>query len=738
MSDIRRHQSTNPKADENKYVYKQIRTYVYQTQSNMGEGLIEFNNENSRICTINGHKYIAVLDILMLVCSQDQKHASKTLSRMKDTYPEITPKMRSHQFSGRGQKSIEVTDLDNALNIILLLPGAGAKNFRKKAIESLKNVMRPTEEFIEEMTERMGLQRSTIPKSVLFQDETKIVTKSSRSYEDAYIYVRIRRPPEYLIDNNEGKMLTLQVIKFGIAFSINDRNNTYVEDNGFMAFSKHLNSRKEVEIIEDILKLQFKEIAVYDSREYVDAGKLAGILGFDEYQPNDYDSYILLAERLFCRMIELIEVVFKGKYNSMGRIYHPIEKLRGSTSKTSSKNEESKQMQLELKCDMETKNFHAITPLEVEFAKVQQQLIELQGKYDELKKKGKMMTPAEKAAGKITSDDKVDNRSDGKVISRDILTGEEKVYGSAEQAAYAAGYTPSAFKRTVLNARRQMAGKTWRSEGNPFWIPMKGLVFETNRREVSVRYIKAENITIPDDVKVYESITTAARIMDINRKTLTDHILKRKGLNNIYKGYRWSMLLDQDYGSWSNQVILASASLPAVTALTTEEKEGQDDEEEEEDGQNGRCNGKVIARNLKTGKEIVFPSTTKAGGKLNISAGSLRDNYINKPRQVRGYQVRTFKAKTRWQPPDYFLYDDTSFEAKSNGYIIAEKDGVREMYESIIAAVKLMIKNGVIGEGDENGARAGISRSMNYPDKKYAERIWRAATKEESDVFVAC
>jgi hypothetical protein len=82
----------------------------------------------------------------------------------------------------------------------------------------------------------------------------------------------MRVPDEFLMETDYVKQLTLDVIKFGITYSVNSRNGQYARDrdNGYMAFSFHRPSRKEAQIVEDIMRYDFSKIAVLNSYEYVD------------------------------------------------------------------------------------------------------------------------------------------------------------------------------------------------------------------------------------------------------------------------------------------------------------------------------------------------------------------------------------------------------------------------------------------------------------------------------------
>ena len=80
-------------------------------------------------------------------------------------------------------------------------------------------------------------------------------------------------------DLQNPKQLTLDVIKFGITYSLKERNTNYMKDNAYMMFGFPCSNRYEAEIVENIIKYDFHNITVFGSREYVDSVKLAAALG---------------------------------------------------------------------------------------------------------------------------------------------------------------------------------------------------------------------------------------------------------------------------------------------------------------------------------------------------------------------------------------------------------------------------------------------------------------------------
>ena len=298
-------------------------------------------------------------------------------------------------------------------------------------------------------------------------------------------------------------------------------------------------------------------------------------------------------------------------------------------------------------------------------------------------------------------------KSKGRIISRDIITGEECIHANCEQAAYSCEFTPAALRRTYLDKARQLKGKHWRSEGKPYWIPPNGFHFEPDNVESSTRgYVKA--VDTNGNIHVYDSITAAAKILDLNRRSLSDFVDQ----NKVYKGFIWSFLPASEWGTWSNNI---SNNVTNITQEIVPET-----------GTNGRCKGKIIARNLETGEETIYDSVTRAGALNLMSPHALTNSFIDKPRIARGKHFRSFISTQYWSPPTYFRYNPTEFESKTTGYVIsiAENDeNDKVMYESIKSAHEL---DGIQLWGIQQYLDSG---------KPYKGRIWNRIAPEVIDSY---
>lgn len=153
-------------------------------------------------------------------------------------------------------------------------------------------------------------------------------TKYRLSNAPASFYVRILAPRQFVKALTNPKQLTMKIIKFGMTDNVPSRDYNYLNDNGFMAFTFECDKRSEASIVERIMKTEYADLTVLDSLEYVDAVGLAQLLG-QEYDESSYESYVLLARKLFVHMVETVQLVFPAKY--LGK-YGLVHKVKGGAT----------------------------------------------------------------------------------------------------------------------------------------------------------------------------------------------------------------------------------------------------------------------------------------------------------------------------------------------------------------------------------------------------------------------
>ena len=544
------------------------------------------------------------------------------------------------------------------------------------------------------------------------------------------IYIRVRLPRAYVrpIPPNP-KQLTLGCQKFGIAGSVNDRNAGYMRtpDNGFMLYTFACNTRREAVIVEGILKHKFADLTLFGSREYVDAARLAASFGSEgsggstsvgvgdggEDDAAAYASYVAVAGKLFALAVHWVKTISPDAYPATyyGK-YYSIAERNG-------------ELEFDLKPisrDQAESMGIAVAPLAAAAA--------------EQAERGRRASPMA--------------RTNGKVIARDVETGEETVYSTAGAAARLCGDLRSLavgeklLRDTYVDKKRQVGGRSWRSfdaNENRWWVPPSHFVFSRELRNTGTTgYVVVDVDGMQQDVSsgsgsgsssssraVYESIAVAAKLMQLDVRTVSD--LARKGACN--NGVRWSRMAHADAGRWSDDEEdkvrgLCAPYVPPTSRAVVVAKSGE----------NARCYGRLIARCLSTGAETVHESANRLAVTLGVSPHALRETFCDKPRQIRGLHVRSIGAERRWQPSPRLTYDASGFEKSKKGYVASFGDpddasATREpvaLFESLSAAERE--SGGQIAYRIDTGAPCGRGHYWRYvgPDLAGA---WVAAVYEQ-------
>jgi len=666
----------------------------------------ELNERDIRICVIDGVRHAVVMEVVKAIGSYI--NPGQTWKRLRQTRSDLSSKCAKYRFPENPEKVVDVADSKTILDIVLSLPGKTAAEYRRTAIETLLQCLDPTEEFIEQLEQRREHIAVKRPNMLLVSSEDKITSLAAKAYNETYLYIRAYRSEHYTRDTDVAKPLTLDVLKFGITDSLNKRNTQYQADNGFFVFSYKFHTRCEAEIIEKIMRVNFSNITVYDSFEYVNVKELAELLKIIDYTADDYESYIRVADHLLRYAVRLTRLIWPERYDSKATVYSINESPKMAQARLTNKlMVVHEPLQTELRYAPQDYELNDEDLLGVEAARYQQLLkaekklhfathrkvLDLQLQLDQLTGKTgtTIYTPEQKADARRNGEElpKVaDRRSKGKIIGRDLVTGEEIVYSSRQKAADACGYTPTAMTRTIIDKKRQLCGKHWRTEGTPYWIPMENFHYDPTKIEKnSGGYIKAINAKDPSDFRVYESQTAAQTALNIG--SIKDALRTGKP----YSGFFWSHIHEgRDEGMWSNELHDVAHTNPNLvlingTNFNAEKHIIETNVEIVDDGKDGRCNGKIIARNLKSGEDTIYVSANKASAYLDISLHAMRETFVDKPRQAKGFHFRSFDAKQMWNPPDYLIYDDTGVTKKTKGYVIHEDDnGNKAMYESIKSA----------------------------------------------------
>jgi hypothetical protein len=682
---------------------------------------------------IDGVRYVSV--IKLIECAGDGQGRSKW-HYIKAKFPELESQVKYHKFAGRGPFETPVVDAKNALEILMVLTGRKAVALRYAAADVLLKSLNPTQEHISDLFEQQRVVRQC-SQPTFFHVAPSQICDYRQQFPDTDLYVRVQLPPDYTDPAcRSGKQLTTNVIKFGITNCIRNRTAAYQRehDNGYMMYRFSCDCRKHASIVESMLREDLAHATVYNSFEYVDCAMLAEYLDTD-FVNESYEFYIRLASKLFAYMVRRVRFLWPKKYvQHFGYAYEVkeipclsscdeadvvVDKNNGKVQLAFPRKEITAEMALDLDlCDPDYKSMLKATQerLQVTQERLQASLvINAATPPPQAALSIHTIGPAVERTPSIQDADDVtpppplgDRRSKGIVISRDVLTGDETTYDSVERASRACGTAAITMRRTYLDKPRQLKGRHWRTAAKPYWVPPQGLRYDPVQTiKHTDGYVKA---TSDQETYIYESKTVAAAYVGVDVNTISYH-LKR---GTPCQGFMWSDLAEHEVGTWS------TASQPSPSQLFPMDRPNS--------GANGRCKGKIIARDLSTGAETIYSSVSDAALRdNNPCAHSLEKSFIDKPRQANGKHFRSFDAGRYWQVPTCLRYDASTFVTKTDGYVICtDVDGSNVcMYESMNAA-RL-----------DGYDRASVAQHIKS-GKPYRNKLWRKAREDEYDTFVTC
>ena len=180
------------------------------------------------------------------------------------------------------------------------------------------------------------------------------------------------------------------------------------------------------------------------------------------------------------------------------------------------------------------------------------------------------LTPMEIKFKKETTKNKknpvnvINGRSKGKIISRDLKTGEEVIYNNKNKCPI----DSNLLKKSLLDKPKQAYGKHWRTFGKPYWIPPQSLVYDDNTYESSKGYIRSYNAQT-GEIRIYESTVSASKFLGVSRRRINTLILENRTDEN---GLSWSRLPNNNIGTYEYSELDSNV----------EEIEQKDEEQEEQ------------------------------------------------------------------------------------------------------------------------------------------------------------
>ena len=291
---------------------------------------------------------------------------------------------------------------------------------------------------------------------------------------------------------------------------------------------------------------------------------------------------------------------------------------------------------------------------------------------------------------------KADARSRGRVVARDIETGEERQFGSSAAAADFFKVNRKVMINDIVDNMRQARGHTFRyADSGRYWEPPPYFKYDKNTYETKLQGFVVQEDRGGQILGLYESQTAASRFLDIPRVTIGDRIRARRAGED---GASFRDARDSECGRW------VETGAPAEA------------EERPPEG----VDGGIIVYDYRTGKDVARYKTAEAAKNFfSIDPRLIRKHLVDQPRQCKNLAVRTARNEKRWCPPPCLVTDGEYPDAR-NEYVVGERDGrVEVMYESITKASSMRgcarLKVGVAGDG----------------------LFWRKASRHEFDLWVA-
>jgi hypothetical protein len=235
--------------------------------------------------------------MIQLVTKKDRNDSGGVWRSIKN-YDEQFANLNNYKFPGRGQRRSPVAPYSVLLMVLAAIPSSHTVvQFRIRHGDQLRDVFAKRDLLHGQVEVDKEMNKPQKPQNIDY-------TQTNPSNEKTMLYVRMRLPDQMMTDTTYSKQLTTEILKFGLARSLKSRDDQYNKsiDNGFFTFVYTCDDRYQADIIERIMIYEFSKATVLSSREYVDVGCTALILGC-MHTVGSYSSYTKIAEKLFLYMV---------------------------------------------------------------------------------------------------------------------------------------------------------------------------------------------------------------------------------------------------------------------------------------------------------------------------------------------------------------------------------------------------------------------------------------------------
>lgn len=623
-----------------------------------------------RTCLIRDEIFVSCIQFLSLIFKEQAKNRFYNLRKSHDFSSILVEKEKIQYVNQAGLDNIlslfrarKVKDFITTYRDALMLKLFGNARLSEENVNMVDNMGK-----LDSISRMFKDRQSDDPVSDP-ENDTNImsaVTEDSGDY-GTYLYIRIALPEDIRLNAvaKEGKLLTTNVIKFGITRSPHIRNGEYIKnghDNGYFAFM-YLTNKEVACNTEAIMRLKLKNVTVYNSFEYVDTARLATFLGLDV--GTGYQWYFYVAECLYAYILKVSKFIWGDEINNFGMRFLPKQVDGGLCVPGTSSDIAQKLNLIYEKRDL--KREHAIA----------MNIYDESGRVQDLHQPilVKKLYEVETVNGAGTVDDDLITNGE-QVIAYNILNGNEMVFDNNDDCMKYFGISSM---RTLLSQRAHFLGWVFHHPQFKRWQPPLGFMFrdlskEKQKKTNNLFYVKSVD---ESDGKVQYFENKREAVLTLRYKTSDLGYLRafiNKEKVDPY-GRKWYICDPSSVGE-----MVERSSLFLQTSSKLESKVDE------------RTRGRVIARDIETGEERDFGSCTAAADYFKIHRKKMVDDIVDQMRQAYGHVFRFVTTRKRWDPPEYFKYDKNSYEFKTERFVVQkDREGnILGLFESQKAAADIL------------------------------------------------
>ena len=272
-------------------------------------------------------QYVSALDIIQACTGQIKEQIPKIWKRIKDNYEEeIIPQCKMIKFKGQGQRETPCLTAKGLIKLLQWIPGDLAKKFREQTSEIMFKYLNADLSLAEEI-QHMNI--NYCDEGILKIFQPKLSEKKALNKEPYSMYIRVYNKYIHEKQKNlkcENIRLSYDIIKFGIASNLQNREISYGNDFGYFVYTVKVPTKENAITVEKLLRGDLKYITVNNSFEYVSSKELASYFNIIQ-NPNqeilEKRDYFKAAKSLFAKMLHYIHSLFPDEVENYGIHNHP-------------------------------------------------------------------------------------------------------------------------------------------------------------------------------------------------------------------------------------------------------------------------------------------------------------------------------------------------------------------------------------------------------------------------------